>query len=99
MDEQKSTKTVQCGPVQAWPKKYTLVVNARSGIDFIRAGQLLKQLPEDFAKYEKRPGRHNGIAYGRPKEPTIYAWYTKQQVTMLFDYHELDNPAEGDTRG
>lgn len=99
MDEQGTAKTVQRDPEETWPKKRTLIINARSGVDFIRSYQLLKQLPEDFSKYEKPLGRHHHIAYGRRGEPTVCAWRTKNQVTLYFDYHELDNPAEGDTRG
>jgi hypothetical protein len=83
MDEQEEPQTVQRDS-EAWPKKRTLLINVRSGVDFIRAGQLLKQLPEDFEKYKPgQIGRHHGIAYGRRGEPSIYAWRTKNQVTPL----------------
>lgn len=90
MDEQAAAKTVQRHPVQAeetWPKKRTLLIGARPGVDFIRAYKLLDQLPEDFKKYEKPMGRHHGIAYGGPKDVTIYAWRTKTQVILYFDHH------------
>lgn len=84
MDEQEGTTAVH-GDSETWPKRRTLLINAKPGVDFIRAYQLLKQLPEDFEKYGKPFGRHNFIAYGRPNEPTICAWRTKTQVTLYFD--------------
>jgi hypothetical protein len=89
MDEQATTTTVQHRPQpeEGWPKKRTLLINARPGVDFIRAYQLLRQLPEDFAEHKNGQfGRHHGIAYGRKDEPTIYAWRTKSQVTLYFDH-------------
>ena len=94
MDEQSTAKTVQRDPAETWPKKRTLIINARSGVDFIRSYKLLRQLPEDFKKHEKPLGRHHGIAYGQRGEPTIYAWRTKNQVALYFDYHEIDNPTK-----
>ena len=73
-----------------WPKRLTLLINAESVSDFIRAGQLVKQFREDVKKYKQKPGRNHGIIYTSQRyNNPAYVWYTTNQLTIYFE--ELPN--------
>jgi hypothetical protein len=90
MDRQKGKQAVQCSPQkESSSKKRVLIINAHSVVDFIRAGQLVKRFREDVEKYNQKPGRNHGIIYtvadrDRPADPA-YVWYTKTQITIVFE--------------
>lgn len=98
MDEQEKGQDVLRGPEaeqSPWPKKRTLLIDARDVGDFIAAERILKRFREDIEKYGTKPGRHNFISYSSRDESTgkfvrhIAVWYTTNQVTVYFN-HEKD---------
>lgn len=73
-------------------KKRRLLIIGHDGFsDLVTVDRLLKRYWEDVATYEKRPGRHNFIAYSA-RDPNnedkflyqVAVWYTASQVTFYF---------------
>lgn len=85
MDEQEDAKDVQRHSETERPKR-TLLINARTVEDFIRAGQIAKRFKEDVKKHGNKPGRNHGIIYTTVdfKNP-VYVWYTATQITIHFE--------------
>lgn len=76
-------------------RRRVLIIGHQGFSDLVTVDRLFKRFWEDVKKYEKKPGRHNFIAYSA-RDPNnsdkflyqVAVWYTANQITFYFSREE-----------